>query len=214
MTEIRFYVEGQRPGNRRDEALSREAFHVFFRDVDEEASKHGIGVRYHLSGSRGRAYERFCDAHRQDASSYSVLLVDSEGPVARFGECWRHLKDRGADQWDRPHGADNEQCHLMVQAIEGWLFADPDGLERFYGRGIRRGALAKRVNVEEIPKSDHLRSLEAATRGTSKGLYHKVRHLYPLMRTLDVRLVRQRAPHCNRIFDTLLGKIQEWTSGQ
>jgi len=87
-------------------------------------------------------------------------------------------------------------------------FADADALERFYGQGFKRGSLSKRINVEEIAKSDHLPQLEAATKDTSKGRYHKIDHPPKLLEMVSPAVVRSRASHCERLFVSLLAVIE------
>ena len=136
-----------------------------------------------------------------------MLLVDSEDLVAQWGKCWRHLRERQGDEWKKPAGVTDAQCHLMVQATEAWFFADPEALERYYKQGFQANSLPKRQNVEEIPKGQHIPALEAATRHSQKGVYHKTRHLPDLLGEINAAKVRQRAWHCDRIFVTLSDRL-------
>ena len=95
----------------------------------------------------------------------------------------------------------------MVQAVEAWLFADPEALQTYYGPEFNVNSLPARQNVEEIPKSDHIGRLEAASHPTRKGLYHKTRHLPDLLSRIDGAKVRERAWHCDRIFVTLSRRL-------
>jgi hypothetical protein len=45
--------------------------------------------------------------------------------------------------------------------------------------------------------------LEAATRKTSQGEYHKTRHAFKLLEILTPETVRAKAPHCERLFATV-----------
>lgn len=67
--------------------------------------------------------------------------------------------------------------------------------------------LPDRRHVEEVPKSQHIPALEAATRHSQKGLYHKTRHLPDLLGRLDAAKVRERAWHCDQIFVTLSERL-------
>ena len=205
MTRIQFHIEGG-AGKNLDTEM-RRAFHVFFSEINRVAREQGGSLRYTLHGPRLIAYKRFCNALRDDPETYHVLLVDSEDPVKRRGECWRHLLERQADGWERPAGTDKAQCQLMVQAVEAWFFADPDTLQAYYGAGFNASSLPTRQNVEAIPKSEHLPSLEAASRQTKKGLYHKTRHLPDILGRISPAKVRERAWHCDRIFVTLAEKL-------
>lgn len=207
MREILFYIEG---GNSRAaDTEFRKGFHIFFSAIEEQAREKRIRFRIVMQGTRRNVYERFCDALGFRDDNYYVLLVDSEAPVVEFGQCWKHLKERQGDWWDRPPEAEESHCHLMVEAMEAWFFADPEGLEKYYGQNFMRSALPKITNVEKIPKKDHLPKLEAATAKTQKKRYHKFHHAPEILKRLDVEKVRKRAPHCDRIFTTLADVIDE-----
>jgi hypothetical protein len=202
--QVLFHVEGEEERRRRGPDIQlRLAFQRFFRELVDIAQGRGISIRFRLHGTRGSAYEKFRDALSAEPDTYHVLLVDSEDPVALLGECWKHLERRAADRWPRPAAADEEQCQLMVQAVEAWLFADPEALASFYGQGFHRNSLPTTADVEEIPKRRHIPSLQAATKDTQKGRYHKIHHLALLLSLLDPKKVRKSAPHCERIFTTL-----------
>jgi len=130
------------------------------------------------------------------------LLVDAEGPVCT--PPWQHLQD--GNGWS-VLDIDDEHCHLMVQTMEAWFIEDRDTLVRFYGPVFGEGALPKHANVEQIDKSTLASALKAATRHTSKGEYHKIRHGCKLLAQLESAKVRRAAPHCERLFTTLEGLL-------
>ncbi len=205
MTLIKFHVEGGVSKNQ--DAEMREGFRKFFAALDESVKSRGNSIRFVLHGSRRKAYDQFCAALKDEPEAYHVLLVDSEDPVAHRGECWRHLEERQADGWARPAGVEQAQCQLMVQAVEAWFFADADALQTYYGQGFQVSGLPVRQNVEEIPKSEHVTKLEAATRQSQKGQYHKTRHLPGLLGRIWASKVRARAWHCDQIFVTLSERL-------
>lgn len=208
--QIAFFVEGEENArDKREAMLLRRTLHTFFKELSDLAQARGLHLKFRLHGSQRPTYEKFREALTRETDAYCVLLVDSEDPVTEHGKCWEHLRSRAADGWERPPEAADDQCQLMVHAIEAWLFADPEALRGFYGAaGFRANSLPRTLNVEEIPKTRHLEALEAATRDTSKGRYHKVKHLSPLLHVLDTMKVRKRAPHCDRIFTTLAARIE------
>lgn len=205
MKKVVFYVEGG--GNPDADTALRQAFHKFFNELDEQGKANGYALTYKLCGSRRLTYEIFCFERGRDPDSTHLLLVDSEAPVATPGACWQHLKDRPGDGWERPDGATDADCHLMVQAMEAWFFADPDALAKFYKQNFNANALPKTQNVEDIPKSRHIDALEAATKATQKKRYHKTRHAPQILEALDPVKVRRRAPHCERLFATVAALI-------
>ncbi len=85
--------------------------------------------------------------------------------------------------------------------------ADREALARFYGQGFRATALPAREDVEGIPKADLEAALANATRDTQKGSYHKIRHGARILELVDPQTVRARAPHCDRLFTIVLGKL-------
>jgi len=208
VTHLVFHVEGGISNSQ--SADMRKAFCRFFSEIDRLASGKGGQIEFLMHGSRLSAYKGFCNALIMQPEKHHVLLVDSEDPVAEWGLCWKHL--RGRDGWARPAGAEDAQCHLMAQAVEAWLFADPDTLKGYYGQGFQAGSVPHRRHVEEVPKGEHLPALEAATKQTKKGRYHKTRHLPDLLGRVDAVKVRQRAWHCDRIFVTLSAKLGNATA--
>ena len=118
-----------------------------------------------------------------------MLLVDSEGPVTAPSP-WLHLKAR--DNWDRPNGATEEQCHLMVQVMETWFLADREALQSYYGQGFReRGLPPQNRNIEDIDKGDVLDILNRVARGTKKKSYNKGRDSFKILEKLDPAKVIQ-----------------------
>ncbi|MBM4031795.1 MAG: DUF4276 family protein [Planctomycetes bacterium] len=200
--EIRVYVEGGGDGKDTKAAI-RYGFGCFLCSVRETARAKRARWSVIACGGRSATCDAFQTALRTHADAVNILLVDSEGPV--LGSPGAHL--RGCDGWELA-GVSDEDCHLMVQLMEAWLIADPDALARFYGQGFRPNAIPASPNVEQVAKADVERSLAAATRGTTKGEYHKTRHAPALLGRVDVARVRQAAPHCERLFSRLLGSLE------
>ena len=95
----------------------------------------------------------------------------------------------------------------MVQTVEAWLVADPDALAGYYGQGFRRSALPRNHDIEAVSKDQLSQSLERAAAETQKGRYAKIRHCADLLGRLDPSRVRQRASHCDLLFQTLEDRI-------
>ncbi len=95
----------------------------------------------------------------------------------------------------------------MVHMMEAWFFADVETLKNFFGQGFNPNCLPGNQHVEQIAKADLESALKAATKHTAKGEYHKIKHGPKLLKTLSALKVRRAAPHCNRIFTTLEGKL-------
>lgn len=187
---LRLYVEGGGDaGLLHDEC--RKGFRLFL----ERAGMKGAMPRIVACGSRNNAFERFQLALRQGLAA--MLLVDSEGPVATDSP-WGHLAQR--DQWSKPAGAREEDCHLMVQCMESWFLADRRTLEAFFGQGFHGGSLpASATPVESVAKGEVLRALGDATRHCrSKGAYGKGRHSFDLLGRIDPERVRAASPWADR----------------
>ena len=194
----RLYVEGGGDRNP-SKTRCRQAVRAFLL----KAGLEGRLPRIFASGGRRQAYDDFrhaLGASRDD--DRVVLLVDSEGLVAKDAGPWRHLKDR--DGWDKPDGADDDHVHLMVQCMEAWFLADRAALARYFGNGFSDNSLPRRTDVEEVSKQDLERGLNAATRNSRlKGTYRKGRDSFAILADLDPDKVANASPHAKRFLETL-----------
>ena len=91
----------------------------------------------------------------------------------------------------------------MVQTMESWIVADPDGLAEYYGQNFDRGALPRHADIEAVGKAAAADSLDKATRRTTKGKYRKIQHASELLQRIDPAKVRSRCRHCERLFAML-----------
>ena len=137
-----------------------------------------------------------------------MLLLDAERAVGETGP-WQHLKDR--DGWDRPDGATDDQCHLMVQAMESWFLADRTALEKYYGQDFQETALPSNPQIEQVSKNDVLGGFRQATRGTTKGRYDKGRHSFEILAKIDPEKVTDASRHARRFVETLQKLRESWT---
>ena len=199
---IKLYVEG---GGHHNEEL-RTRCRRGFRSLLEKARAGRPQII--ACGSRAETFKKFCIAADSAApGEFVCLLVDSEDPVEDNTLPWAFLRMRQADRWEQPAGTTEESGHLMVQCMEAWFLADPSAVQRFFGQGFRPNALPNRTDVEKIPKRDLLAALEGATRGcATKGQYHKGKHSFDLLATLDHERVAASSPYAARLFDTLRRK--------
>lgn len=196
MVNMKLYVEGG-GGSKTLKTACRKGFRRFL----EKAGLTGRLPRIVAAGSRQNAYESFKTAHGHGCGTV-LLLVDAEEPVTADG-AWQHLQAR--EGWNRPDGATDEQCHLMVELMESWFLADREAIAAFYGQGYQSNALPPRQDVEQIPKRDVLDGLVQATRNSTKGRYDKGAHGFRILENLDPAKVREAAPHADRFISTLSG---------
>jgi len=197
VSEIRIYVEGGGDGSE-SKAATRRGFGQFLDPLRQLARSRRIRWQVVACGGRNATFDDFKIALRSHGDAFNLLLVDSEAPVSQ--PPWAHLLAR--DGWPRPSAGD-EQCHLMTQCVEAWLVADRHALREFYGAGFNEHALPAHTNVEAVDKTDLESGLERATRNTSKGSYHKIRHCSVLLTRLNTTVVRSKATYCDRLFTTV-----------
>ncbi len=194
VVSVSLYVEGG--GNRKQlKTACRRSFGKFIQRAGGSAAISKIEA----CGSRGNAYNDFRRAVADGENA--MLLVDAERDVTAQGP-WQHLK--ASDNWDRPGGASDDQCHLMVQAMESWFLADRQVLEEYYGQGFQASALPQNPMVERIAKQDVLNGLRRAARNTQKDPYGKGAHSYEILERLDPAKVRQASPYADRFIKTLI----------
>ena len=91
--------------------------------------------------------------------------------------------------------------------MESWFHADKDALEDYYKSGFRKAALKANPNVEEISKRDVIEGLNAATKDTTEGKYHKTKHAPALLQSIKPELVRKAPPNCERLFKVVLDRF-------
>jgi hypothetical protein len=195
VTEIRIYFEGHHG--------LREGFHAFLSEIVEGARKRGLGFR--LIAGEARAIRDFIKGMRDHSRAFNALLLDSECPDD--GRLFERLHERA--DWRPPAGIQVEpgQVCWMVQIMESWFLADRPALKRFYGPGFHEASLPPNPHVEQIPKADVLSGLKAATRNTRAGEYRKGAHAPKILARVDVAQLRDQVPHCRRMFDSLLAKV-------
>ena len=196
---VNLYVEGG-GDSKQLKSRCRKGFRIFIEKAGLAGNMPGVTA----CGSRSAAYARFKAAHG-NIKETPLLLVDAEAPVATDSP-WQHLKSR--DGWDRPVGATDDQCHLMVQVMESWFLADRGTLAAFYGQQFREQALPQNPNIEQIAKQDVLGGLESATRNTGKSSYSKGKHSFEILENLDPAKVMNVSKHAKRLIDALQAKAQ------
>ncbi len=169
------------------------------------------------SGSRNETYDSFCTA--VSARNTALLLVDSEGAVnpshqkgdVRQWKPWNHLSDRG-DKWKKPDQAVDSDCHLMVQSMESWFIADRQALKDFFKHDFRENKLPDEANqIETLDRKELLKALENATAGCQKDKYHKGRHSFKLLASINPQKVTSASPWAKRLVSTLKKYMNEGT---
>ena len=178
----------------------------FLRDLKRMALERRWKWRLIPCGGRQQAYDTFRNRRdRAGESEIVILLVDAEAPVTAPTSV-KHLRARRGDGWGLK-GVDEDHVHLMVQAMETWIIADPKALSCYYGQGFRANILPVRRDLEKEDKKAVEDALDRATKQTQKGRYHKIRHAEHLLTKIQPEKVQARCRHCKRLFDTLSAAI-------
>lgn len=212
MVRVKLYVEGG--GDAKSLQIEcRHGFRAFLEKAGLKGKMPGIVA----CGGRRQAYEDYCTALKD--GKLAALLVDSEAPVAAEHQQpqnqpaqwqpWQHLKARPGDGWDRPAGAQDADCHLMVQVMESWFLADRETLKEFFGQGFQESALpAASHPIELLPKDELYRALKQATQHCkTKAEYSKGEHSFKLLAKIDSAKVMAASPWARRLVDELKKKM-------
>jgi len=186
--EIRFHIEGH--------SRLHSGFQNFLAEIRETARRRGVG--WTLTMAQGQAVRDFMKGLRTHPNAFHVLLIDSDGPPD--GQLRENLHRRS--DWSPLRGStvSEEQEQWMVQVMESWFLADRDALRAYYRAQLRESALPQNPRIEQIPKQDVLEGLKRATGGD----YHKGADAPRILQLLRPDLVRERAPHCRTLFESLL----------
>lgn len=199
---IAIYIEG---GGDTAQTLTpfRIGMSAFLTPVVDVVRQKGIRWRVIPCGGRKQAYDGFVDALDKEPEVFNILLVDSEDPVVITVPPWDHLKEREGDKWEKPVGADDERCQMMVACMEAWFLADPAGLRKHFGGNFDRRKLPAANQAETRTKSDITNALKQATRNTKAKEYQKIRDGARLLEKVDPAKVRKHCKWCDRLFRAL-----------
>lgn len=198
--DVTVYVEGGGESASLRSAC-RQAFAEFFAKTELGTTRRPSVV---ACGSRNAAFDAFRTAQKQGRKV--LLLVDSEGPVAKQDHSdefrpWHHLKQR--DGWEKPNHAQDDDCHLMVQCMEAWLISDWSALETFFASGFKTKHKPAAA-TEALSKTDVYAALERATeRCVPKGHYGKGAHSFKLLGLISPKLVFAASPWALRFLNEL-----------
>jgi len=207
VSEVRIYVEGG--GDHADgRARLRQGLSSFLQELVDLARHRRMRWSIISCGSRNNTFEDFQLAIQTHPNAFNLLLVDSEAPVQHTPR--QHLMIH--DGWKCPVGVEDDQCHFMAQTMEAWLVADRDILAHFYGQGFNASLLPRNRQVEQLSKDTLANALARATRQTTAGEYHKIRHGTRLIGLLRPAIVRDAAPFCDRLFSILTRTINATTT--
>lgn len=199
MSGVAIYMEGG--GVSRDaKGDLRRGMETLLQPLKEAARAKALHWKLVACGARNEAFRRFRNAVGNGDNATVVLLVDAEEPLPADRGPRQHLQSR--DGWDLQF-ADEDTIHLMVQSMETWIVADLDALRTYYGQHFNGKVLPRAKNLEEVARADVARKLKQAIKRTTKPRYHKIKHASDLLKRIDVEKVKDRCPHCARLFDVI-----------
>lgn len=201
MTGVAIYMEGGGDSTASKAAI-RQGMGEFLHEIRDRVRERRLTWKLVACGSRNWAHDAFTHAVRTQSQAFNILLVDSEGPMN--GTPREHLNAR--DGWHL--GGDEEAFHVMVQSMETWIVADGNALRQYYRQGFLENALPAAEDLETVAKTDVVRALVHATRGTQKGAYRKIDHASEILARVDPAQVMRRCGHCRRLFDLVTGRLQ------
>ena len=212
---VTLYVEGGRDSKDQKEPNieCRRGFRKFITNAGIAAPTDIL--RIVPCGGRGSAYRDFCKAIKEGEDA--MLLVDSEKPVSPQYQTdkniskrqpWSHLKK--TENWNRPKGSNDTDCHLMVQIMETWFLTDPGNLQEFFGAGFNSDSLPEETDsIESIRKGKVFAALEEASRNTKQGAYKKNAHSFELLSCICPDKVMKGSPWARRFVDELRKRIED-----
>jgi Domain of unknown function (DUF4276) len=186
-----------------------------------------------LGGGRDEAIKRFNDDVENQVAEEQrrgrainkvrILLVDSEGAIRKGQKCKAHLNSQTA--WQLGNRVAENRVFLMVQCMESWFVADPNGLDAYY-RTMKltfdKSVLTEEVQkvrakfrsagIEQIPKTgkkithngEQIRNIPAfiISRALKRRDYSK-NHGFGIIGFIDPDVVRAACPHCEDFLATL-----------
>jgi Domain of unknown function (DUF4276) len=193
-------VEGGSKGNA---SVEKKGFSQLFGKV----CRVGEQPRVKLAGSRIQAMKAFLA--ELEAGREAVLLIDSEEPCDHpTGRSYlmATIPTHGIHEIGSSH---DDDVHLMVQVMESWFFADPEGV-RSRVMNLDVSKLANELNrrdgnVELIPKDDAQRLFAQAC----GGRYKKVHHLEFIGRISPEKLATASV-RAAALFRRLRGETPVW----
>ncbi len=171
-------------------------------------------VRVFASGSRENAVRDFVLPLRTGPPSLpsrpncTLLLVDSEIPVSESHSPPEVLPGLSSDT-QVPKGA----VHLMVECMENWFLADPESCKRVAPNGFLVAKLGNTAHVEAVAKADAIQRVQTAFGGTGAGVYLKSKDGPLLLESLDVEVLKKKAPRAAAFFEAAKSRCDSAACG-
>ena len=208
--EINIYIEGgARNQDRAASAALRRGFSMFLTKLCPEIRAKNIKLNTVIVGSTELTCKIFTQANEKSPDKFFILLVDSDVAVDEAEKSKTFLQNNPKLVKCDLSNVEENQCHLMVQVMETWFLADVETLKNHFGRDFKENKLRKTVSIEAIAKDDVLDSLKTATQTRRSSGYQKLKDGAKLLEKINPRKVREAAPHCEKLFKAVSGKIEK-----
>jgi hypothetical protein len=119
-------------------------------------------------------------------STNSKILCDLDAPATEIENDL--IKNEITEQRD--------DVFYMIQEMESWFLSQPDILESFYNTKLK---ITKKHGSEFSHPDEELQEI---TKGTKKGIYHKVNHGAQLLKLLDADRLYADFSEFKRLIDS------------
>lgn len=210
MREIKVYVEGG-GSTRYTKIPFREGFDAFFLYLKDLAFEHDCSLTFVPCGGIEETFRNFDLALTNNSDLINMLLVDADGSVINNASPKSHLSSR----WHNSNATD-KQCHLMVQIMESWFFANIDVLYDFYGIDRNNNSpldIYQNIqNIQNLDKSIIRQTMLDISKCSSYGDYEeygKVKQAVEILKELNLDIVREKASHCDEFCNGVESFIQQ-----
>jgi hypothetical protein len=137
--------------------------------------------------SMGDGKQQTIDKFKNSSDSYLLCDLDTSEPGIE-----NDLKKNDIYQ-------NKESVFYMIQEMEAWFISQPELLDKFYNSPVSKKLPKK--HASEFVEPD--KELQKITKGTDKGIYHKVRHGTQLLKQLDADKLFNEFPDFKRLIEKL-----------
>lgn len=178
VTKILF-IEGSRDISN---GMLAQGFHKL---INQECA--GRMPRIVMSNDKRHAIDKFLN---NKLSTISFVLIDLDNPAS----------EKQNDLLGNNLTAHSSSVFYMIQEMESWFLSQPEILNVYYGRDIKKKIKGK--SFLNIPHPDEY--LQDLTKNTKKGKYHKISHGTELLSLLNSSQLKTDCDEYKRLVEAIL----------